>query len=177
MPRSTDDSQLGPRVRTMQIVVVAMLVGCASALVILASIPNARPARPANAAPLVTYIGLGFAVLTAALSFVMPVAIVAGARTRIANGTFGDPRVVVPSDDTGKLLGVYQTALIIWSALLEGPTFFLAIAYYLEGQIPSLVAGGVLTGLLAARFPTPARVTAWLDRQLGLIDQARHGRT
>jgi hypothetical protein len=177
MTLATDDNQLGPRVRTMQIIVVAMLVGSAFFLVICVSLHDPRPARPPDAAPLVTYMGLGFAVVTAVLSFVMPVAVVAGARNRIVNGTFGDPRIVVPPDDTGKLLGVYQTALIIGAALLEGPTFFLAIAYLLEGQIISLIAAGVLMGALAARFPTPARVTAWLDRQLSLIDQARQSST
>jgi hypothetical protein len=159
----------------MQIIVIAMLIGCAFALVILASIRSQRPALPADAAPVFTYVGLAFALITGVLSFVMPAVITAGARIRIARGTFGDPRIAVPPDDTGKLLGVYNTALIVGAALLEGPTFFLAIAYYLEGQILSLVVAGVLLGALATRFPTLLRVTTWLDSQMGLIERERQG--
>ena len=159
----------------MQIIVIAMLIGCAFALVILASIRSQRPALPADKAPVFTYVGLAFALITGVLSFVMPAVITAGARTRIARGTFGDPRIAVPPDDTGKLLGVYNTALIVGAALLEGPTFFLAIAYFLEGQILSLVVAGVLLGALATRFPTLPRVTTWLDSQLGLIERERQG--
>jgi hypothetical protein len=64
---------------------------------------------------------------------------------------------------------VYPTALIVGAALLEGPTFLLSIAYFLEGLVLDLVAAGVLLGALAARYPTRARVVGWLERQLALI--------
>jgi hypothetical protein len=157
----------------MQLIVVAMLVGSSSALVIFAAIQGQRPARPADAVPLVSYIGVAFAGFMLLLSFLMPLVTVAAARTRIARGSFGDPQMVIPPDDRGKLLEVYQTALILGAALLEGSTFFLAIAYFLEGLVLDLVAAGVLLGALAARFPTRARVVGWLERQLDLIARVR----
>ena len=111
----------------------------------------------------------------------MPNFSVNGTRKRIAQGTWqppvrpGYPPAPVPPDDAGKLLAVYQTALIIGAALLEGATFFLAIAYFLEGQILSLIVAGVLMGLLVARFPTRSRVAGWIDRELERIDQERQG--
>jgi hypothetical protein len=164
----------------MQTIVLAMLIGSATALLIFVLIQDRRPARPADAAPVLTYVGLAFTVLTVALSFVMPALCIAQARKRIAQGTWqpatrSGQAISVPPTDAGKLLAIYGTALIIGAALLEGPTFFLAIAYYLEGQLASLVAAGVLIGALAARMPTQARVGAWLERQLSLIEQERQG--
>jgi hypothetical protein len=166
------DDVLGPRVRTMQIIVFALLAGGVTALVIFATLP--RTPGPLPPTPLVTYLGLACAVVATVFSFMLPSLVIAGARKRIVQGTFGsDPRVPIPPDDAGKLLAVYTTALIIGGALLEGPTYFLLIAYYLEGQIAGLVAAGALMGVLAARFPTQARVRAWLDRQLDLLAQER----
>jgi hypothetical protein len=159
----------------MQFIVIAMLIGGALAIIILGSMRARGTAPQGDGMPFLTYFGLGFAVFTAVLSFVLPGVIIAGARSKIAKGTFGDARVVVPPDDSGKLLMVYTTALIVGAAFLEGPTFYLAIAYYLEGQILSLIAAGLLLGALAIRFPTAARVTAWIDRQLGLLEQERQG--
>ena len=175
MSQIGSENQIGPRVRSMQIIVIAMLIGAALALIILAFMRGQRAVLPGDAVPFLTYFGLGFAVFTAVLSFVLPGVIIAGARSKIAKGTFGDSRVVVLPDDSGKLLMVYTSALIVGAAFLEGPTFYFAIAYYLEGQILSLIGAGLLLGALAIRFPTAARVTAWIDRQLGLLEQERQG--
>jgi hypothetical protein len=181
-PSGDEEGQLAARVRTMQIIVLAMLIGSATAVIILAFLQLQRPAQPADAVPLVTYIALAFTVLTIVLSFVIPAMVIAGARRRIAKGAWqpttspGDA-VPLPANNTVKLLAIYHTALIMGAAWLESQTFFLAIAYFREGQILSLVAAGVLIGALAARFPTQARVAAWLERQLGLIDQERQSST
>jgi hypothetical protein len=57
--------------------------------------------------------------------------------------------------------------------LLEGAAFFATIAYMLERNPLALATAIVLLGTLAARFPTSDRVNAWLDRQLGLLQEER----
>jgi hypothetical protein len=179
MSQSAPDDRLERHVRTTQIIVCALLAGTAFAFFILSYL-RAQNAAPPPDVPLVTYMGLGFAFVLAILSFVLPKLIIAGARKSIAHGTWRPPRseyfappVAVPPDDAGKLLMSFQTGLVVGAAMLEGPTFFVLIAYFLEGQILSLIAAGVLMGLLVARFPTRSSVSNWLDKQLELIDLGR----
>jgi hypothetical protein len=57
--------------------------------------------------------------------------------------------------------------------MLEGAAFFATIAYMLERNPIALATAIVLLGALVARFPTSDRVNAWLDRQLGLLQEER----
>jgi hypothetical protein len=172
MSETVDDNQLRSSVRTLQIVLGAMLIGSIAALAIFTLLQMQRAAAP-PAMPVFTYVSLAFTVVLTGLSFLVPHFIIAGSRKRIAQGIFGDPPVVVPPDDSGKLLMVYNTALIAGAAMLDGATYFLLIAYLLEGNLTTLIAASVLRGLLAARIPTRSRVARWVDWQLELLANER----
>ena len=77
-----------------------------------------------------------------------------------------EPAQVYPAGDTGRLLPLYTTQLILGAAINEGMAFFAAIAYMLERHPIALGTAIVLLGGLIARFPTADRVNAWLDQQL-----------
>src|SRR5713101_88410 len=106
MTQASNDSQLGPRVLTMQIVIAALLVGGVAAGIIFVIIGPLGPGNAPAALPVVTYVGLGFAAILSVVSFVLPNVIIMGARRQIIKGTFGDLRVEIPPDDAGKLLMV-----------------------------------------------------------------------
>jgi hypothetical protein len=84
-----------------------------------------------------------------------------------------EPAQVYPAGDTGRLLPVYTTQLIMGAAINEGMAFFAAIAFMLERHPIALGTAIVLLGGLVARFPTVDRVNAWIDRQLGLLQAER----
>jgi len=91
-----------------------------------------------------------------------------------------EPKQLYPASYTGKLAPIYQTQLIIGAAMLEGAAFFATIAYmfatiaYMVERNPLALATAIaLLGALVARFPTSDRVNAWLDRQLGLLQEER----
>jgi hypothetical protein len=179
MSQSASDERLERVVRTMQIIVGALFAGTVFAFIILAYVRSQNPPPPPDV-PLVTYIGVAFAIPPLILSFVLPKLIIAGVRKKIALGTwrapssrYNMPAAAVPTDDAGKLLTSFPAGLIIGAALLEGPAFFVLIAYFLEGQILSLIVAGVLMGLLVARFPTRSSVSNWLEKQLDLVAQER----
>ena len=71
------------------------------------------------------------------------------------------------------LVPVFQTQLIIGAAMLEGGAFFAAIAYMLERSPIAAGMALVLLVVLASRFPTRDRIQAWLDHQLGLLQEER----
>jgi len=196
MSDMTDPDTLRPTIRTCQIIVGAMIMGVVTLLVmVLVVIPplmNPAPglagegaggaaiaARGNSSLPVITYLAVAVGLMNLVLAFVVPKMNADRARrqlaregsTAIAKGDPSEPKQLYPAGYTGKLVPLYQTQLIIGAAILEGGAFFTAIAYMLERNPLALVAAVVLLGTLAALFPTSDRVNAWLDRQLGLLQE------
>jgi hypothetical protein len=152
---------LTPRIRVMQIIAFSLVLGPAIMLAVVVAIRAGRNAAPPPPTPLVSYVLLGFAAM-----MIMPFAIVpnmaaAGARQRLIQG-----RVLNDDDIHAILCNVYQTRMIIGSAMLEGAAMAQFIAYLVEGRMVSLVVGGLLLAGLVLQFPTRGRVETWIERQL-----------
>jgi hypothetical protein len=200
MSDMNDPDVLEPITRTCQIIVLALIMGVASFLAIVmflvptsinpapAPAPAAggpgAPALPGMAGttmPLITYIAVGMGVAGLVLSFVIPSVIVASARRKIAKGTWTPPATrdltqpaqIYPAGDTGGLAYVYQTQLIIGSALSEGMAFFATIAYMLERNPLALGMALILLASLIIRFPTRGRVNAWIDQEQSKLQKER----
>ncbi|HMF38150.1 MAG TPA: hypothetical protein VKF17_16005 [Isosphaeraceae bacterium] len=198
MSDMTDLDALQPIIRTCQTIVGAMIMGVATFLAIALFVTqvavNPAPAPPgggaggaAIAAPgdsslsVITYLAVASGLIVLVLSFVVPKINIARARRQIAlagpiattEGVPSEPKQLYPAGYTGKLAQLYQTQLIIGSAMLEGAAFFATIAYMVERNPIALATAIVLLGALIARFPTSDRVNAWLDRQLGLLQEER----
>jgi hypothetical protein len=177
----TDPDMLDPVTRVSQIIVAALIMGVVIFLAIIllfvpaqaAMIPAGGgaplPAPADSALPLITYVALAMCLADLALSFVVPKLVVANARKQIA-------REKAPKDkggDTAALAQIYQTQLIIGAAMLEGGAFFAAIAFMLERKPIAAGMTLVLLIVLAARFPTRDRIVAWLEQQLGQLQEER----
>jgi hypothetical protein len=200
MPDMNDPDVLEPIVRTCQIIVSALIMGVTTFLLIsLFLVPTAINPGPALVAggpgvpplpqlagpgvPLITYIAVGMGIAGLVLSFVIPSMIVASARRKIAKGMWTPPvkqdptklAQILPAGDTGKLAFVYQTQLIIGSAICEGMAFFAAIAYMLERNTLALGMALILLACLAIRFPTRNRVNAWIDHQQSKLQMEPQG--
>jgi hypothetical protein len=155
MSDMNDPDVLEPITRTCQIIVSALIMGVTSFLIIvLFLVPTAINPAPAPAAggpgapalpplagpgvPLMTYLAVGMGLAGLVLSLIIPGVVVASARRKIAKDTWTptaindptQPAKLYPAGDTGKLAVVYQTQLIIGSAICEGMAFFSTIAYY-----------------------------------------------
>jgi hypothetical protein len=157
MSDMTDPDALQPIIRTCQIIVGALIMGVMTFLaIVLFAIPpllNPAPAFPgegaggaAIAAPgnsslsVISYLAVAVGLMDLVLSFVVPRMNADRARrqmalegpTAITKGGPSEPKQLYPAGYTGKLAQLYQTQLIIGSALLEGAAFFATIAYMLE---------------------------------------------
>jgi hypothetical protein len=200
MSNMTDPDGIEPITRTCQIIVGALIMGVLTflAVVLLLNVYAALPA-PAQGGqgaggaalpgpgggslPLITALAVVLGIGGLVMSFVVPGVFVTNARRQIAKGTPpatttrqpSQPAQVYPAGDTGKLLQIYPTQLIIGAALNEGMAFFASIAYMLEGNPIALGTAVVLLGGLVARFPTVDRVNAWLDQQLSKLQIERQG--
>jgi hypothetical protein len=181
-----DPDVLEPIVRTCQIIVSALIMGVASFLIIVIfMVPTAigAPEFPEPVIPQFTYLAVGMGIVGLVLSFIVPSMIVASARRKIAKGIWTptamsdptQPAKVYPAGDTGKLAVVYQTQLIIGSALCEGMAFLATIAYMLERNPLALGMALILIAGLAVRIPTRDRVNAWIDQQQSKLQMERQG--
>jgi hypothetical protein len=198
MSDMNDPEVLQPITRTCQIIVGAMITGVVLFLaIVLFVVPSgmmpapvpagggaggaALPAAAGPGMPLITSIAAAMGLAGLVMSFVVPGIFVTNSRRQIAKGTWTPPATrdpsqparIYPAGDTGKLAAVYQTQLIIGSALCEGMAFFATIAYMLERNPIALVTAVVLLGGLFARFPTSDRVNAWIDQQQSMLQAER----
>lgn len=174
-------------VRTSQIIVGAMVAGvtffCVFVTTVLGDAGRPGPAAKPDilGLPLLTALCLGFGVITLVASFVVPRVMVEGGLRVIARGSSLDEmkltesgqRQVYPASDVRRLLPLFQTQLIVASALNEGGAFFGAVAYMLERQAVALAVAGTMIALILSRFPTLDRVQGWLDAQLERLAQLR----
>lgn len=134
-----DREQLAVAVRTMQIIVFSMAMGCVVFAVILLTVIQPEPTE---GPPMIAYIGVAAGL----------VALVAGVIV---------PRIMAASQPA--TAGAYQTTLIIGSALFEGGAFFNLAAYMIDGQSFSLAVVAVLVSAIVVGMPTIGRVEDWLD--------------
>lgn len=174
MSDEPDDRVPPGRLRTMQIIAGALVLGLAVFLgivVFLVQVQNqGRPLGQAQGAPVMSILALGMLAVLAVMSVVLPDVMMRQYVRGTARGHFPSPQ-----SDADWLLGLRQTTLILSLALLEGPAFFCCIAYLLEGRFYTL--GGALLAILlmGSRFPTEAGLRAWLRRQLDALDAQRGG--
>jgi hypothetical protein len=170
MLTDTQREYLANAIRPMQIIVTAMGSGAIMFLVVAIVV-----AKPAAAQPLIAYMAVAFAVAAFAAWLVVPGVIANKACQAIAAGHTPSAAVQAnvshDADVVTQLAGVFQTRLIIASALLEGAAFFNLVAYLLEGQYLSLGIASVLILLILSQFPTRGRLSVWVSHQMENIEQ------
>jgi hypothetical protein len=161
---------LAPRVRTLQIIVGALVAGLLIIIAIMAFIPfaplaNNRAPQAAPLTPIITYIELGFVCILISVSVIVPSRVVASARKQLA--------AKAPSGDVAGLAAIYQIKTIVSGALREGIGNFAAVAFMLERQPIALGLAFACVIAVAALFPTRERVERWIDDQLVRLGQER----
>jgi hypothetical protein len=166
-------------VRTLQIIVAALVVGCSIFLAIVFVIAAGSSKVPDP--PLFTYIALAFAAGAVGARLIIPRIFAAQARRKILAGTWGVVGGNSPASDTGpaehddasKLAQVLMARTILAAAILEGAAFLLLIAHLVEHSPLSLAAAIVLIVVLAAHVPTQSRVDRWIEDQTRLLNEER----
>ena len=177
--------ELTPQVRTMQIIVAALFLGCFFFLVI--AVATNLDQKPVIDLTVIACIALVFAFSTLAIRAFLPGIVVAQGRKKILESQYQSEQTAqegnVPAaisawekevDEAQSLAGLYQTKTIIGGALLEGPTFFLLISYLAEQSLISLIAAIILMLFLIASIPTKSRVQTWIEDQIRLLHEERH---
>ena len=152
--------QLKQSLRVMQIIVAALVFGVIAFFAASLFIGPQRGVQPGST-PLLTYIGVGFAVYSLPMWAFLPGMISRRARKSVLAG------------DARRLALNFQTRLIIGCALLEGMVFLNLVAYMIEGQQISLIVAGVLVLIMLTQFPTLDRLERWVESELVAVEQLR----
>jgi hypothetical protein len=175
---------LAKQVRVLQLVVAAMISGILMFLIVVCLTAGHGPAQEEH--PIVTTIALAMAALCVILRLIVPDVVVSAARRKILRGeynpgasaTWAAKRQALEAffrrtGDAGRLMAVYMTTTVLAGAILEGAAFLLLVAYLVDRQAVSLAVAIAILVALAAHMPWRARVFAWIDRELGHLEQQR----
>ena len=126
------------RVRTMQIIDAALVMGLLSFLLIVTVILPGKPVA-LGVLPLLTLIALGFAAAMIVVRvIVVNIVTIAGRRRIGPPDATGRPTAGARDGTTEQLLALYQTRMIVGAACLKGPRFFFDHVY---DRAFALVAG------------------------------------
>ncbi len=166
---SDQPADLATTVRTLRIIVFALLMGVVSFGVVAVL---KRPEPPEDT-PLLPLLGVGMAVGSAVLSVVVGQVLARVQSAAIAAGRTLDDQLDDPDADELQLLGVLQTKVIVECALLEGAAFLNLVGYMLHGTLYSLGVTVLLLLGIALRFPRTSSVRVWLDDRLRDIRDQR----
>jgi len=174
MPAETDDTLLRQRLRVMQLIAAALILGVLFFLGIVLFQRGAEP--PAGGVGIISLVAVLLLATNAPLAQVLPAILTRSALRRIASGTWQAPPGAAGGHDSdaAKLLTVQQTAMLIGLALLEGVAFLGCVAYLLEGEAVALAVVGVALFLMVLNFPTEGRLRAWLQAQEDRLAALRH---
>jgi hypothetical protein len=162
------------RLRVMQIIALALLLGVISFLgVALFLVMNRNPAQAGQRPPILSYVAGGMLIMNACMAVMVPYFMTRAGLARLAampsTGNVTQDRQTALQH----LLGLRQTGLIMALAMLEGAAFLGCIAFIVEGQWFVVGVVAVATVLMALRFPTHRGITSWLERQLSLLEEMR----
>ncbi len=165
--------------RTMQVIAGALIAGASVFAVIATVIVLGRgQGQPADGDgwPVVTLAAFALLAFETPLSLLVPSMVSQSGVGQIAAGTWKPPEGADPAalaTDEAKLIAVYQTAMIVGMAMLEGGAFLGCVAYLIEGKHYVLAVVAVALMMIVFRFPTEYRVRAWLERQTDQLAQLR----
>ena len=164
---------------TMQIIVGSLASGVVMFSAVALFLATQQP-KPVPDVPLLTYMSIAAAPAAILAALTIPGLImrnqrqaIAAGRPTLKAGSIGGTPLAEAEQSLGPFMGGYQTALIVRSAILEGPAFFCLMAYMLEGQAVSLVAAGVLLLFILSGMPTRSRVEEAIQRQRRAVDELR----
>lgn len=167
-PMPTDE--LAARVRTMQIILGAIVAGAVLFLAVV-SLMRAQSEQPTPEPGTLTYVMLGIAFVMAVGYHFANDAVTRGQRQRIAAAIAAGAGA---TDVRRMWHGAYQASLIAGAAVLEAAAFALILAYYLEGHWYSrTTAIGFILVMAIMLFPTAPGVERWIREQEGLIVKER----
>lgn len=178
---------LAQATQTMQIIVGALAAGVVL-FFLVTLVVAANGERQVPETPLISYMAIAATPMAILMALIVPGVVMRSHREAIVagNATSQEEAASVPplpaeEEKLLPLMGGYQTALILRTAILEGAAFLCLTAYMLEGQAWVLIGAGLLLLFMLAAMPTRSRVEDAIERERQAANELRqmrviHGR-
>jgi len=151
-----ENPQITQQLRTLQIIVVALAMGCLTfAVFVIYSNQGKQP------------IGNTISILAAAVAVVMGLlkTILPNTISSIQNTNRSRRQKESESESSPNgAMAKFTTKTIVACAFLEGAAFFNVIAYMLEGNLWSIGIAGVLIAFMLMEFPSENRFQRWEEK-------------
>lgn len=150
--------------RTSQIIAAALPLGALTFLgVVLAMrLPNGMPVNILDIMEFVLFAQAGVCLV---LAYVIPETVMKSTAQQQFKGVNLDEHVTQESRNPdgqtiylNKLMGIYQTSMIIGCALLEGAVFFGIVIYMQSDSMWGLIVAGLFIPLMLFKIPTESSV-------------------
>ena len=171
-----DDLLPSEQLRATQIIATSLLVGLLIFCGIALWLVRRHGGGLIPGLEVITWFAIAMFVIEVPLSFVVPRIVTRQQLKGIVEGK--SPSGSRPTGGiAGQLAAVYQAAMIIGLALLEGVGFLACIAYLLEGRPENLGIIAMVVILMMARFPRADRALAWMHEQAEELERLRQERT
>lgn len=163
-PVQPSRTEAGNPVLTLQIIVLALLLGTTTFLgiALFLRLQVGKPLFQLDGPGLVSLLGLGIALVNGVLAVVVPRVVERNGLAKLDSKA--DATLATDGDREAALGQLFQAKTIVGAALLEGTAFFQLIALLVEGWVPSLVVALLLMAGILAHLPTAGRFAAWRDR-------------
>lgn len=163
------------KLRALQIVIAAMLMGVVTFLLVAAVVRSTMPAGDqAKDGPelIITWVAVVVAIGSVMAASLLPGMVVRAGRRRLALDISGRDGTDAPDGTAveAELVKLFSIKTIIGGAALEGAALFAIVAYLVEGNLYAVVAAVALALLLAYHLPTQARAADWLDLQCRALE-------
>ena len=165
-PTFGDTGMQGPKfeasVRTMQIIVVALMMGVLSCLLVVLLTTKGN-VLGLNKPTLMTLIAAGFGFLMIVNHFVIPGIISKAQLKQTASNELPEGG---EESKQQHVVAIFQTQLIIGMALLEGAAFFNLVELMIDKSGFSLGIVILLMSLMLMKFPTRDKVSFWVQDRM-----------
>jgi hypothetical protein len=181
MSDSQWQDDLTPVLRQLQIIVGAMVFGCACFLVVVLALTGGKGAEGETG--MISYLAVAFTVMALITRIIVPGMIVAQGRQTIRQTTSSSrpdqglhtagADSCQETADARRLFSLLTNSTIAAAALVEAPAFFAIMAYLLEQPPLSLILAVLLILGVATHMPTQSRATNWIEGQLRLLREER----
>jgi hypothetical protein len=168
MSNGEKDALASRRVRSIQVIILALVLGIVALLAIAVFLRAGgglnRPVGP----PVLSYVAFVFAAVGLVSSAFVPELFVSISRRKLARAADAPSSL-----DEKALWQIYSSRAVIGGALAQGTAFLNLIAFMVEGNILCVALTLVALAFIALRFPSVEKATDWIEHQRQVIADQR----
>lgn len=149
--------------RTSQIISAALPVGAMTFLLVVLGLTVGNGQLLNQSLDVMTLVLLGLTIMVMGSYLFVPANVSKStALQQFSNVELEKEVVKESSPQTKQLASIYQTSMIIGSALIEGVAFFAIVVVLLEQSVWALVIASAAILKLFLRIPTESRIQNWM---------------